>query len=305
MIFSQRAISEFKRILKKLEDDTFDEDDILNLLLQIRAVSQKKDLIWEFASFIAHPEERNQGIFQNLLNVNYAKIKLQNEKGNGKNFNPYKIEKKLFKVLIIEGLKLTPDIVIKEKTGFSKSECEKRINDSYFESDNYFEIKNAMKLNDTWHLINPIINIIRLDPVFENTLILKEFKVAFKKISEKLNLNFDYNKFLHEKSDSLLFCLMCLIHSSNFKFYDNKTGSCNLNISNDFNRKRISLHLMADIKSEENFTIALNWSLMKIENAEQFLPDLNDVKGVFYEDYKFDKFNAVRDNNNNLIIGNK
>jgi hypothetical protein len=310
MKFSERTIFELKRVFKKLENDTFDEDDILNLLLQIRAVSKNHHLIWEFASFIAHPEERNQGVFQTSINVNYAKIKLQNEIRNGQSFNPCKIKKEVFKVLILDSLKLSPEIDIRTKTGFSKSECQKKIKEAYTNEGGFLIIKNPLKINEIWKLLNPIINTIRMGPVFQNSTILKQFKIVLGEITKKLKLDFNYKKFISEKGDSLLFCLMALINSSNFKCYDNETGTCNLKVSNDYesfrkNKNIFSLHLMADVKSEIKFSLGLNWSLMKLDNIEQFIPELNELKVDYYSNLKINKFNAIRNKENKLTLGEK
>lgn len=97
---SDRAKQELTSIFKKFKNKSFDETDIEKLLLHLRAQFKGQRHIWEFASFIAHPEERDQGVFHQALDVYWAKKKYI----RGENKPPLdigKIDEKLYKTLII------------------------------------------------------------------------------------------------------------------------------------------------------------------------------------------------------------
>ena len=67
------------RALEKLKTGTFDEDDIKMLLIDVRDLIRAKNLLYELATFVAHPTERLQGRFHRALQARHFKLKLQEE----------------------------------------------------------------------------------------------------------------------------------------------------------------------------------------------------------------------------------
>jgi hypothetical protein len=74
MQLTSRTKSELTRILKKLADKTFEEEDIKILLIQWRPHFKQYVLIWELACFMAHTEARDRGVFHKELDSRYAKM---------------------------------------------------------------------------------------------------------------------------------------------------------------------------------------------------------------------------------------
>ena len=140
MNFNEKAKSDFRIIIKRLNNKSFDEKDISDLVRSWRSYFKSQDMIWEFASFMAHREERDQGLFLYELDVRYAKL-IYGILSPKKKFNPYKIEERLFKALFIGGLENTDNEHLKKNTGLSRTQAKNIINRFYKKKGKFYELE--------------------------------------------------------------------------------------------------------------------------------------------------------------------
>ncbi len=195
------------KCLRKIENDTFDEDTIRTLLITSREYIKNEGLIKELAHFIAHPV-RDRGIFHSKLNNRYTKLKLTDEEiskyttseilKNVKNEDELsdlmlggvsveKIDSKLFKILYIDGLDDLPDSHLKKYTGFNKKEIRDFFKKQYVQRNGYHYIKTK---KTEWY-INAIrrLPISKYDPVQE--LELTKQLVEAENLAKKIKSTMD------------------------------------------------------------------------------------------------------------------
>ncbi|MDH5356168.1 MAG: hypothetical protein OEY09_17130 [Gammaproteobacteria bacterium] len=64
-----------QKLLVKLESGNFDENDIDNLFMRLRAYSHGNRIFREVADFVAHNDERNKGVATESLEAFYLSFK--------------------------------------------------------------------------------------------------------------------------------------------------------------------------------------------------------------------------------------
>jgi len=301
MSLNQKGIFGFERIKEKIKLDTFDESDIEKLLLLLRPSS--KGIVWELASFIAHQEERTKGLFQELLDTNYAILKHSLEKDNKtEQINPFSIHESIYKTLIIGGIKIYPKDKIKNYTGKSNQECIKLLELSYAKKDDYYVLKDYSKLPIVIILLRLSVSIFQADKeVFTQSDLVDQFSQNISALSKSLNLLFDKKEF-QTKSDDITICIMCILHSRQFKLYDNSVGTCEMMVSYEEASKKFSLGIWGCIEMKPYVNIM--WRIFRfkgdISNYIYNLPVLPKEA----KEYKLTCFNATRNKTGKLIIEN-
>jgi len=296
--FSERAINELKCILKKICNDTFDEDDIKNLLLQWRAYFKNQSLIWEFACFISHPEERDKGIFHKELDVRYAKIIYGRAVGGDFNkiFNPNSIDQKLFNTLLLGGIDTIDIEYLYEKTKLNKSQAKEYVIRSYLKKGNLYLLKPQRNYKKLDKIISSILSLINFTASINNEEILTQFEFAFNETIKTLNLEYDSKSIIENNKNKILLCLMCLLHSHNFILYDNNRGECHLNIGKDRDSNWV-LYLYAKVFN-------ISWPLMELkEDLQKHIELPKTIQ--FWETFNLMGFNAIRNDKGELRIMNK
>lgn len=298
--FSERSKLELECIIKKLNEDTFDEDDIKSLLLQWRAYFKSSSLIWEFACFISHPEERSKVIFHKELDVKYTQMIYGRAIGGpfNKSFNPNVVEPKLFNTLLIGGIETIESDYLKSITGLTKIQARDFIYQSYMKKGNLFYIRPKKEYKKLEKIINAILSLVSLTPAIKNEEIIKQFKNALTETITILELSLNSNEIIEKNKHKIIICLMCLLHSHNFILFDKKKGACKLDINRGRNNKW-AIYLYANISD-----INIHWPLMEFEDdLHEHIEELPEINNSF-EPFKLKGFNAIR-KNNRLVITNK
>tara|TARA_Y100001956_G_C4086157_1_gene170747 strand:- start:749 stop:1042 length:294 start_codon:yes stop_codon:yes gene_type:complete len=67
--------SKTQKIIDKIQNDNFDENDIDNLFMKLRAYSGGNTVFREIADFVAHNDLRDRGITNQSLQAMYYSIK--------------------------------------------------------------------------------------------------------------------------------------------------------------------------------------------------------------------------------------
>ncbi|HDU8584939.1 TPA: hypothetical protein RG682_000381 [Vibrio alginolyticus] len=68
-----------QKLVTKLEAGDFDENDVDNLFMRLRAYSHGNKVFREVADFVAHNDERNRGITNESLEAFYLSFKFFEE----------------------------------------------------------------------------------------------------------------------------------------------------------------------------------------------------------------------------------
>lgn len=198
-----------------------------------------------------------------------------------------KIESKLFKILYLDGLDDLPDDHLIKYTGYNKSQIRKLLDENYTKIGNhhYFNVlktekmigllqtlsedKQAEELNtsirqgleliqkirNTFDSIQKVIRgAIHFNSMFEQESISLEFHTTFADIMKTHTIDKSFLKDIDQNIDSILLCLMTLLHDSKFIFYDNNLARTFLCSYNSFEN---GSHDNSDNLSYENGVIAL------------------------------------------------
>lgn len=247
--------------LDKIKNETFQEDDIKLLLIDIREIIREETLLRELADFIAHPT-RNKGIFHKTLNTRYLKLKLIKEQIkkldtnhqkkikterqlsdfvlNAININ--KVEKKLFEILFIDGLNDIDNKLFKDHYSISKKQVKKLISDNYQLETNkkYYQLKKGNDFSKVEDALKFIRGTIQAKTVFNQQIFEKEIQKAIGKVINVLKIDKSYLSFIKKHSKSILLCVICLLHDAKFVFHDNHIGTCFLSLYPSSHKKSIS-----------------------------------------------------------------
>jgi hypothetical protein len=299
MRLNERAKQDLIIIINKLEEQSFDERDISDLLRYLRPQVNKNSLLWEFASFIAHTEERTKGFIHEKLDLTYAKLihfsKLKFE--TSQILNIYEISNRLYKTLVDVGLKKYSNVEFKKEAGISKEEALSILRSSYTKQSGVYKLSNIGNAPKVLVIFLTIINTINLHTAVENNKLINELEKSLLLIIKRLNIDVSVKEIISNNREEILVCFMCLIHSHEFELYDKKIGSCVLNLVFIESENIWRLVLGAKIYLGTNY---FSWPLMLLDkNVSKFIPELS---GIQDQNFKLEGFNAIRTIDGNLII---
>jgi hypothetical protein len=314
MNLSERGEKELRKIISKLSNNTFDEDDISRLLLFFRAEFKDQKLIWEFASFIAHPESRDQGVFHQALDVTYAKFKyIHTSNGSDEPLNIRRIESGLYKAIVLGSLEIFPEKEIKEKLGKSKQQCLQTLKECYKKIDGVYELQSVPKFKEAINIVNLINSYYEFKYAFNPDSLISQFQYCLKKSSQSLSISFDAKTFLKNHRNDIILCLMCLIHSSKFKLFDKTEGHCELHLTRNMEKLKVgevewNFNLNAYVKittKKLQGGSTFSWALLGINSdVSHYLPSIETVDTNILS-AKLTSFNAIRNPEGKLIIGDR
>lgn len=244
--------------------------------------------------------------------------------------NVDKIEAKLFKVLYQDGLDDLPEEHLLKYTGFNKFEVSNLLNEHYTKIENYYYLKviktermiSRLKqlppddqlnkaiqegLTLTSRIRNRIDGIqkvirgaIFFHSVFEKDSITKEFQNYYAEVLDRFEIDRKYVDVLKDNIDSILLCLITLLHDSKFVFYDKNESRVSLclyledkmSATNADNKKPksdllyengvLALYLACDTGGGEQISFPLFVSDLKIQ---EYITKPNFLKGGILDSY--------------------
>jgi hypothetical protein len=237
---------------QRIELDTFDEDTIKGLLIDIREYIRGQAILREVADFIAHPR-RDKGISHKLLNARYTKISLVDEQFKRltaedgwkdiktewgyshavlSSVNVDKIKSDLFKILFIDGIEDVSEHLLKKYYKMNRRTILKLLDDSYFQSDGYHILKNLKYRNLVEDILKFIRGALSGKPVFEEKALVKDLESAISSITQKFEFKVDYLEHFKKHRKGIILCMMCLLHDARLTFHDGKEGKLFLTTDN-------------------------------------------------------------------------
>lgn len=227
-----------QKLLLKLESGDFDENDIDNIFMRLRAYSHGNRVFLEVADFVAHNDERNKGVSVESLEAFYLSFKYFLEYVSPKKSldisNPFPLYvKKLMKYQIDK----CKDADLKEKFNVTKQRLKSRI-DTVFSEDKKNKkafMKKPKLSNHTLEALQYILGFIGSHPAFNQDQVIAELLAVIK--ANKLNIN---EEELLKHSDKIAACVALLLHDTTFEYGAHKQGYCKVSCektSISFNQK--------------------------------------------------------------------
>ncbi len=216
--------------LIKIEKKEFDEETIRTLLIVAREYLRYDGLVKELAHFVAHPK-RNKGIFHKKVNSRYAKFKLVEEQVE-KHIPSFKteeelsdfmlggvdlekIDSKLFNILYVDGLEDLPENHLKKYTGFTKTEAEKILKDSYVKKDGFYYLK-TLKTKKMISLLQELPNVDE-DTEIQNSILKGQ------EVIQKINSSVDSLQKVIRGVNCLFLLVRILVSKNHRNTYDKKS----------------------------------------------------------------------------------
>lgn len=218
--------SKAQKIISKIESGNFDENDVDNLYMRLRAYSRNHHVFREIADFVAHNDERNKGIANNSLEAFYFSIKYFNEfispKPQLNIFEPFPLYvKKLMKYQVDK----CKESDLKTKFNVSKLRLKSRI-DTLFTEDKKTQTAVLKKPNiseNNFKTIQHLLGFIGSHPAFDQSSIIK----SILDVISDCKLKVCEDDFINQQQRITL-CILLLIHDAKFKFGGGKQGYCTL-----------------------------------------------------------------------------
>jgi hypothetical protein len=313
--------------LEKIRNDSFKEDDIKLLLIDIREDIREESLLREFADFIAHPK-RDKGIFNKALNIRYLKFKLLDEQIEKLNeeqqkkiktnrqysdfmlsaINIEKVEKKIFEILFIDGLADIDDKLFTMHYPISKKKVKKLISDNYQldTGKKYYHLKSRKDFARVEDALKFIIGTIHAKPIFNQATFEKEILKAVTRTINDLNLDKTYLASVKKHSKSILLCILCLLHDAKFIFHDKHIATCFLSLYPQ-GKKSISEPVtkesfIALVSADTRVTMPIFVSNIKI--GDHLLLDKTEISKVQHME-RIPWINTTRNTENKLLLTDK
>lgn len=259
--------------LKKLENGSFEENDIRLLLIEIRDLLEAESFLWEICNFVAHPN-RDKGICHNRVNSRHAKmqfikdgteklkregiIELNTDKDWGffsdkilDYIQTPKIEKKLFDIIILEGIEEIDNERFLEFYKMSKSKIRDLIIKAYKKENGYYVISEKID-NKLYLLIDDLLKFIRGTitgkSAFQQEDIEEDLMQGITRIIRNENFEIDVSEIANQL-EGVVVCIICILHEANFTLFDNSSAKSYMTI-NKYDRAKpgevLNLNLYAD-----------------------------------------------------------
>lgn len=205
-----------QKIIRKIESGIFDENDIDNFFMKLRAYSADYRIFREVADFVAHNDERNKGIVNESLEAFYFSIKYFIEYVTDKTpleiINPFPLYiKKLMKYQIDKCKER--DLINKFKLNRIKM---KSLIDNLFsenKKDNVAQLRKIKISKKDSKIIEYLLGFIGSIPAFEQ----KDLTSDILNVMKLNDLEFNEKDFL-TNFDKIVLCVLLLLNASKFKF---------------------------------------------------------------------------------------
>lgn len=214
------------KTISRIENGEFDENDIDNLFMRLRAYSHGNAVFREIADFVAHNDRRTKGRTTDSLEAFYLSFRYFGEYVSPKRpldiGAPFPLYIK--KLMKYQALKVKEGD-LKERFGFSRRRLLAKI-DSTFSEDKKrgtASLKKGRLSQPTFQALQFLLSFIGSHPAYDQSAILSETMAVL----HKNNLEFDQEKFLAQ-GDRLIVCILFLLHETEFEFGGPKPGYCRI-----------------------------------------------------------------------------
>jgi hypothetical protein len=218
--------SKVQKLITKIENELFDENDIDSLFMKLRAYSSGFNIFREVSDFVAHNDLRNRGIANQSLETMYLRMKFFVEYNSPKKTldlsQPFPLWIK--KLMILQVEKCNEDD-LKLKFKVTKNRLVNRIEGGFKEDKkNKIALYKQGKLSqETFHAIQHVLSFISGNASFDQDELINELVAVLTK--NKVKFNEDKFRLL---SDKITVCILLLFHHAEFDFKGYKPGKCSI-----------------------------------------------------------------------------
>lgn len=218
--------SKAQKIINKVQSGDFDENDIDNLFMRLRAYSKQNLIFREIADFVAHNDLRDRGITNQSLQAMYYSIKF---------FIEYISPKKSvditqpfpswIKKLIKYQIDKIDEQKLKDLHKVSKERLKSRI-DKGFKDDaksSTASLKQGKLSQQTLEAIRYVMGFIISKEAFTQKALVEQLI----QVIDSNGLEYDRVQ-IEEQSNRITLCAMLLLHNANFDIKGHKHGYCSI-----------------------------------------------------------------------------
>jgi hypothetical protein len=216
-----------QKIIEKIQAGGFDENDVDNLFMRLRAYSGDFRVFREAADFVAHNDARNQGLVNQSLEAFYLGFKFFLEYGHQqKELDVSKpIPLYIKKLMKYQVDKCKPE-QLKKEFNVTPDRLKSRI-DNYFKDDKktkttqlqQFKVRGQESIAPIQHLLGFIGSL----PAFTGDMLIKDLLAVLK----HNKLVFDEGA-ITAQQPTIVICVMLLMHQSSHEFDGNAKGECRI-----------------------------------------------------------------------------
>ena len=215
-----------QKIINKIEQGLFDENDIDNLFMKLRAYSSGFGIFREIADYVAHNDLRDRGITNESLNGMYLSIKFFLEYTSPKKTldisKPFPI---WIKTLIKFQIDKCDETELVKMFNVKKSRLKSRINNGFKDNRKAetTEIKDGKLSSSTLEAIQYVMGFIYARESFSQSDLINQLISVINhnkfKCDEALFVN---------QSNKITLCILLLLHNAEFDYKGYKPGYCKI-----------------------------------------------------------------------------
>lgn len=213
-----------QKIVDKIEAGDFDENDIDNLFMKLRAYSSNHRVFREIADFVAHNDSRDRGLANQALETMYLSMRFFLEYNSPKKTldlsQPFPL---WIKRLMMFQVDKCGEEILKEKFNVTASRLKSRIENS-FKIDKKAKIaqyKDGKLSENTFEAIQHVMSFISGNAAFTQDQLIDELVGVL----GANRLRFDTEVIL-SLSDKITLCTLLLFHQSEFDIRSHKKAQC-------------------------------------------------------------------------------
>ena len=219
-----------QKIIDKILIGSFDENDVDNLFMRLRAYSNGFKVFREIADFVAHNDTRDRGLTAQSLEGMYLSIKYFLEfNSNSKKLDiaqPFPI---WIKKLMIYQIEKADEVKLNEQYLVSRERLKTRVNKGFKENQNGNCVLQKEKISHlTIQAICFVMSFISVKTAYSQDELIKETIEVINKNDLKINTTE-----FQLQANFFTLCTLLLLHNSKFKFKGYKEGFCKISPEKD------------------------------------------------------------------------
>jgi len=278
-----------------IASDSFSQDDVKLLLIELREYLPKQSIIKEIAHFIAHPD-RDRGIIHETVNYAYNRCRVLfrqlegNKTGKGLELDIVSLPEDVHATVVWHFTKIAPN---PKKLAIFKKVYR------YNSKSNSYVPKGEL----TYKIVSYIkeaIGILSLQPALTQNDVIEEIEKDF----EFLGLE-DYVSVIHDKQNGIMACILSMLHQSFFTLADGSIAKAHLSNEPIIETLDVPISLQGVVKTElSHASIAFTLVSSNLTVSEFFSDNMFDRTSAFPRTkYSVDDYiDVVRDERNRLVF---
>ncbi|MDP0500457.1 MAG: hypothetical protein Q7P63_10185 [Verrucomicrobiota bacterium JB022] len=215
-----------QKIIQKVEQGSFDENDVDNILMKLRDYAQRRrdSVFVEIADFVAHSKTRNRGISVDVMKTMYLNVKFLSE---------YKFKGRLldmsspFPRWIFDFMKLQLDrpfaIDLEGEFGVKLSKLRTDLCQAFTINGDDAKLKSGRIPSHVYPAVTRLLSFIDGRAAYSQDALKTEFMRILRECNMQLN-----GDLFEEQFDRITLCVLLLIHNANVEYGGYRHGICKM-----------------------------------------------------------------------------